>query len=389
MNILTIRHDTPGCADQVFLNSAGASLMPRQVVARMKAYLDEETEAGGYAVAEKHAAEIAQFYVQAARLINTQPENIAFAFSATEAYIKALLSIPFVQGDYIVTTNDDYASNQLAFLSAQQRWGVHIVRANNTAAGDIDLDHMEQLIKTHKPRLVAVTHVPTSSGLVQQAAAVGELCRRYNCLYLVDACQSVGQLPVDIQAIGCDFLTATGRKFLRGPRGTGFLYVSDRVLSEKLEPLYIDMRGAAWTGADQYTTRTDARRFETWELPYAALTGLTEAMHYAMELGLEYIATRNHMLSSLLRKQLATVPGVQVLDRGTEQCSIVTFTRAGFSQEQLEALLHTHAIRYSVTSKTSAQIDFSAKGIEWAIRLSPHYFNTEAEINRVSAVLQA
>jgi len=243
MDIIEIRKDTSGCADKIFLNSAGSSLPPKIVTEKMIDYLQYEERIGGYDAAKFKADEINKFYIEAAKLLNCKPANIAFAYNATDAYARALSAIPFKNVDYILTTNDDYISNQIAFLSLQKRFGVQLLRANNLANGDIDLVHFEELIKKHKPVLVAVTHVPTNSGLVQNAEEIGKICNKYDTWYLLDACQSVGQMIVDVEKIGCDFLSATGRKFLRGPRGTGFLYISDEVLMSGLAPLFIDMRG--------------------------------------------------------------------------------------------------------------------------------------------------
>ena len=387
MDLETIRKDTVGCTDKIFLNSAGSSLMPRNVVKVMNDYLTEEERMGGYGLARKKAEDVEAFYPEVAKLINAQPHNIAFAFHATDAYAKALSSIPFSPGDYILTTNDDYISNQIAFLSLQKRFGINILRASNLPNGDLDLDNFEDLVKKHHPILVAVTHVPTSSGLIQQAEEIGKICRAHNTWYLLDACQSVGQLVVDVEKIGCDFLSVTGRKFLRGPRGTGFLYVSDRVIEEKLEPLFLDMRGADWVGIDDYQIRMNAKRFETWELSYASLLGLTEAVRYANSIGMREIQDYNQKLSQKLREDLSQIPGLQVLDRGSKLASIITFTKPGIPLESTEKVLRDNHIIYSVTTKENALIDFTQKGVEWAIRLSPHYFNTFEEIQQVKEVL--
>ena len=389
MDLETIRKDTAGCTGKIFLNSAGSSLMPRSVVAEMNRYLAEEEQIGGYGLARERADDIGAFYSEVAKLINGKPDNIAFAFHATDAYAKALSAIPFTSGDSILTTNDDYISNQIAFLSLQKRFGIKILRADNLPNGDLDLDNFESLVKKHQPRLVAITHVPTNSGLIQAAEEVGNICKAHNTWYLLDACQSVGQLVVDVEKIGCDFLSVTGRKFLRGPRGTGFLYVSDRVIEEKLEPLFLDMRGADWVGVDEYQIRMDAIRFETWELSYALLLGLTEAVRYANNVGISEIQNCNQKLSQKLREGLSQIPGLRVLDRGSKLASIVTFTNAGVSLERMEKSLKEHDIIYSVSFKNFALIDFTNKGVEWVIRLSPHYFNTLDEIEQVTDVLAA
>jgi selenocysteine lyase/cysteine desulfurase len=387
MNLDQWRRDTPGCADKLFLNSAGASLMPRPVVETMTSYLLEEEQLGGYEVERRHAAELAQLYQELARLLHAQPHNFAFAWNATDAYSRALSAIPFRPGDVILTTDDDYISNQIAFLALQKRFGVDVVRARNLPSGDLDLDDFTRLLQRHRPVLVAVTHVPTNSGLVQPVATIGQLCRQHSdAWYLVDACQSVGQMPVDVQAIGCDFLNATGRKFLRGPRATGFLYVSDRALAAGLEPLFIDRRGAEWTGPDAYQVHAGARRFEQQEFGGSAV-GLAAAVAYANQVGIATIAAAHGQLTPRLRQGLGQLEHLRLLDRGAELCSLVTFGVPGSTAAAVSDWLTARRVVHTVSLKSYALLDFTRKQVDWAIRFSPHYFNTTAEIDQVVGML--
>jgi len=262
MNIEQIRTETPHCQDKIFINSAGASLMPQKVVESITHYLSEEAQFGGYKVADSHPTTIANFYKEAAQLINTQPKNIAFAHDATDAYTKALSSINFQAGDVLITSEDDYSSNQIQFLSLKERFGILIKRIKTLENGDLDLLHFQQLIEEKRPVLVAITHIPTNSGLIQDVISIGNICEQADLLFLVDACQSVGQIVVDVQEIKCGFLTTTGRKFLRGPRGTGFLYISDKVLNQGYQPLFIDGKGADWTSPNTFQALSTAQRFE-------------------------------------------------------------------------------------------------------------------------------
>lgn len=388
MNIDTVRQETKGCFDKIFLNSAGSSLPPRSVNEKMIEYLKLEEDLGGYETAHVKEAEINKFYTETARLLNAAPRNIAFAYNATDAYARALSAIPFQHGDYILTTNDDYISNQIAFISLQKRFGIKLLRANNLENGDIDLAHFEELVKQYKPALVSVTHIPTNSGLVQDVEAIGEICKRHDCWYLLDACQSVGQMQVDIKKIGCDFLSATGRKFLRGPRGSGFLFVSDEVLESTMEPLFIDMRGADWKTADEYLMQKEARRFEMWEFSYATVVGLAEAIRYANEIGLNEIYKYNQPLVNELRNGLAAIDGIAVLDKGSVKSNIVTFHHNGIELAAMEQVLKNGNIYYTVSKREYAVIDFAKKGVDWVIRLSPHYFNTLHEITRTVSIIK-
>lgn len=388
-NIAQIRAETPGCGDKLFFNSAGASLMPQPVLDVMQKYLQDELLRGGYKVSETRPEELNSMYTETARLLGCRPQNIAFAHSATDAYAKALSAIDFKEGDLILTSDDDYTSNQIMFLSLQQRLGIQIERMDNLPNGDLDLEDFRRRIAQKRPKLVAMTQVPNNSGLVQDVAAIGAICREQEITYLVDACQSVGQLEVSMEHIPCDFLTATGRKFLRGPRGTGFLYVSDRMLEQGAAPLFIDGNGATWTDKDRYVMGETARRFEMFEVPYALKLGLAAALRYANDLGMANIEDYNARLTGRLRENLRSIAGVETFDRGSEHCNILTFRKHGCLLEAIKQHLDRHQVFYSVSTKSWGFIDFSKKGIDWAIRLSPHYFNTIEEIDRVSELIAA
>ncbi|MDR3022775.1 aminotransferase class V-fold PLP-dependent enzyme [Chryseobacterium sp.] len=387
MNLEVIRQDTLGCSDKIFLNSAGSSLMPKTVVDATVKFLYEEQELGGYAAAVQNAGLINQFYEETAALINTRPSNIAFISSSTDGYAKALSSISFKKGDSIITTNDDYISNQIAFISLQKRYDIEIIRVANLPDHELDLEDFERLIKKHTPKLIAVTHIPTNSGLIQNVEEVGKLCKQYDVLYLVDACQSVGQIIVDVEKINCDFLTATGRKFMRGPRGTGFLYVSDKALNQKMYPLFLDSIGAQWSSFDDFQLNDSAKRFELFERPYAALLGFAEALRYANIIGMEKIEQYNSTLADTLRNNLQN-NGFRVLDKGNRLSSIITFCQADGRVEKVHKILTENNVFFKEHKKGDALIDFTSKNVDHAIRLSPHYFNTMEEIEKVSQLLE-
>jgi len=376
-----VRTDTPGCSSKVHFNNAGASLMPKVVIDAIQNYISLEATTGGYETEDIKAGEIKGFYSAIAKLINCKPGNIAFTSSATNSFARALSCIPFRPGDIILIANEDYISNQLAFLSLQKRFGIKVIRAASLAQGGVDVEDMKRLMEIHRPKLVSLTHVPTNSGLVQPIEEVGKLCQERDILYLVDACQSVGQLPIDIHKIRCDFLSATFRKFLRGPRGAGFLFVADRVLEQGMEPLFIDMRGAHWTAANEYTPQRDARRFEDWEFPYALLMGAKAAVEYTLNIGIDNIAERNAILCKRIRNEVAMIPGIKILDIGKKLSSIITLKIPGGQPHEFMEALRKKNINTSISHREYGLIDFNNKGVDWALRVSPHYFNTEEEID--------
>ncbi len=386
--IQQLREQTPGVANNIHFNNAGAALMPNQVLSAITDHLKLEAQIGGYEAAAAQIRELARFHSVLADLLNAHSRNMAFAASATDAYNKALSSIPFAEGDYLVTTQDDYVSNQIAFLQLQKRFKIRLLVAKvDERKGGVDLHQISELIRQYRPRLVAVTHMPTNSGLIQDVAAIGKMCRESGVWYLVDACQSAGQLPLDVQQIGCDFLSATFRKFLRGPRGAGFLFVSDRVLEAGLEPLFLDLHSADWTGNLEYVPKSTARRFELWERPHALLLGSKAAVALALKVGIQDIAERVQHLAALTREKLSKIDGVRVLDKGPTLGGIVTFHIPGRDPKLIKRQLQEKKVNCSIVTRPSARYDFDRKGVEWAIRVSPHYYNVEEETDEFAAVL--
>jgi selenocysteine lyase/cysteine desulfurase len=382
------RAETPGCERLVHLNNAGAALAPRPVRDAIDAHLDLEERLGGYEAAEAQTAPIQEAYEGVARLLGARARNIALLQNSTIAFAQALSAFDFGPGDVLLTSRADYASNQIMYLSLARRRGVEIVRAPDAPEGGVDADEVLRLVSRRRPALVALTWVPTNSGLVQPVEDVGRICQEAGVPYLVDACQAVGQMPVDVRRIGCDYLAATSRKFLRGPRGIGFLYVSDQRLEAGAHPLLIDMHGATWVEADAFDLTPDARRFESWEFAHALVLGLGAAATYALDVGLANARDRARELAAYARTRLAMVPGVRVLDRGPELCAIVTAAVAGRDAKEIKLALRQRGINTSSPEREDAVIDMDEKQASSALRISPHYYNTKEEIDTAVEALQ-
>ncbi|TFV70407.1 aminotransferase class V-fold PLP-dependent enzyme [Bradyrhizobium frederickii] len=376
-----IRADTPAASRLAYLHNAGAALMPAPVVTAIKGHIDLECEIGGYAAADREADRLDAVYSSVARLLNAAPDEIALVENATIAWQMAFYSLPFRKGDRILTAEAEYAANYVAFLQVAKRTGAVIDVVPSDASGELDVDALERMID-ERVKLIAITWVPTNGGLVNPAAAIGRIARTHGIAYLLDACQAVGQMEVDVDAIGCDMLSATGRKFLRGPRGTGFLYVR-RAMLQRLEPPMIDHFAAPWVSRDAYQLRDDARRFETWENNYAARLGLGAAVDYALEIGIAPIEQRCRLLAGRLRSGLAALAGVTIRDLGRAPGAIVSFTMDGHEADAIVAGAAAAGITIGASDPSSTRIDAELRALPHVVRASPHYYNTEAEIDRL------
>lgn len=395
MNLAQLRADTPGCATVLHLNNAGAALMPVPVYEAVTAHLAREYATGGYEAKDEANARIDAVYHSIATLLNAAPQEIAIVENATRAFDMGFHAIPFAPGDVILTSVAEYASNYLAYLRAAETTGVVVRVVPNDEQGQLDTAALERMLAApgtgHRVRLVAVSHVPTHSGLVQPATAIGALARAHDALYLLDATQTAGQMPLDVAALGCDLLCATGRKYLRGPRGVGFLYVREAVLPE-LRPPFVDLHAATWTGPDSYVLRADARRFENWESNIAATLGLGAAVDYALALGLDPIWARIDTLATRLRCDLAAIPGVALHDRGERLCGIVGFSIADLTPETIKRALRARhdrpdgttaarPINVSTCTPAGALNDFTDRTIKTWVRASVHCYNSDDELD--------
>jgi len=380
------RAETPGCRNVVHLNNAGASLPPQPVLDAVIDHLRLEASIGGYEAAAAQEPAIEHAYDAVATLLGARREEIALVENATRAWDMAFYALPLEPGDRILTATSEYASNVIAFLQLARRRGVRVEVVPDDPSGQLDVEALRGLLD-ERVKLIAINHVPTHNGLVNPAAEIGKVAREAGVPYLLDACQSVGQMPVDVAEIGCDLLSATGRKFLRGPRGTGFLFASERIL-ERLDPPFLDLHAADWTAPDEYVVRPDARRFESWESSPACRVGLGVAVDYALGFGLDAIQERVTGLAAGLRECLRAIPGVTVHDRGERLCGIVTFSVAGHEAGEVAAALARQRINVSQSRPEAARYDFEARGLPALVRASAHYYNTEDELEALVRVVE-
>ena len=386
LDIDRIRAETPGCAHVLHLNAAGSSLPSRRTLDATLDHLKLEAEIGGYEAADRARPVLDGFYPSIATLIGAEADEIAYVENATRGWDLAFYSLDFQPGDRILTCVSEYSSNYISFLQVAKKTGAEIVVIPDDRHGQIDLGALERAIDK-RTKLVSISHIPTQGGLVQPAEAVGKIVNDAGILYLLDACQSVGMMPIDVKKIGCDFLSATGRKYMRGPRGTGFLYARTRSTSQ-IEPIFLDNHAARWSGDNDYTVMPDAKRFENWERYFAGVIGLKVAADQANELGMPAIWARLRALADGLRERLATVKGVTLTDLGVTKGAIVTFAVDGKEHTALKQTLRDQRINVSVSTQFSSRLDLKGRGLKDVMRASVHVYNTEEELDRFVAALR-
>ena len=377
------RADTPGCDETAHFNNAGAALLPDPVLHATREHLELEARIGGYEAAEQAAAEYEHTYDAVARMVGAHRDEVALVDSATRAWQAVFYAIDFKPGDRILAGMAEYTSNYVPMLQVSHRTGAVIEVIPDDEHGQISIDALARALQ-RPAKLISLVHVPSQSGLVNPAEVVGRLAREAGVTYILDACQSAGQLPLDVEAIGCDALSAAGRKYLRAPRGTGFLYVRDSLL-HRLEPAVLDYHSATWTAPDRYEVRPDARRFELFESNRAAAIGLGVAVDYALSIGVEAIAARVSALATSLREGLEAIPGIETHDPGVRRAGIVTFTVSGREPAAIRDALRTEGINVWTSDTGSALLDMQARGLTAVVRASPHYYNSEAEVERLVA----
>jgi cysteine desulfurase / selenocysteine lyase len=366
-------------------NSSGSSLMPQPVWDAVVNHTTLEAAIGGYEAVTEASEQIEAAYDAIAHLIDCNRNEVAIVENATRAWNMAFFSIPLKPGDTVLACQAEYATNYVSLLHAAKTKGISIEVIPSDDAGQISLEALENAI-TPSVKLITMTHVPNNGGLVNPAIEVGHIAKQSNILYLLDACQSVGQMPINVKEIGCDFLSTSGRKFLRGPRGTGFLYMSEAAL-QNAEVSLLDLHSATWTACEQYEPRPDIRRFESWETNFAAKIGLGVAVSYASQVGIEKIWERIQMLTPILRSELSKIPGLTIHDQGAIKCGIVSFSVDGIDPQSICDALASYRMNVSHTPQQYTRLDMEPRNLTDLVRASIHYFNTEEEIERFCHVL--
>jgi selenocysteine lyase/cysteine desulfurase len=326
-------------------------------------------------------------YTLIARLLNAGANEIAIVENASTAWHLAFNGIDFDRDDEVITSEMEYVTNMIGFLNLRKTHGIQIKVVPNDSRGNFSMAAFEELLSP-RTKLIAITHIPSTAGNILPVAEIGKVARRQGILYLVDACQSAGHIPLDVEAIGCDMLAVTGRKYLRAPRGTGFLYVRAAV-QDRLKLLFLDGHSTAWVSERDFKVRDDARRFELYEKNRALVLGLGAAVGYALDLGIDRIANRIMELAATLRNRLAGIDGVTVHDRGDQLSGIVTFTVDDLDSAVIRERLAEKGINVSVGKAVSTLVYMNRRHLDTVVRASVHYYNTEEEIESLCASVAA
>lgn len=382
-----LREQTPGLANRVHLDNCGSALQPLAVVEAMKDAFELEIAVGGYVAQEQQAPALEAAYGALARLFGGKVKDYAFVGSAVDGWTKAFYSLQLTDGDNIITAYNEYCSNFVAYLQVAKRFGVEIRVARQADNGGIDLEHMASLIDA-RTRLISISHMPSSSGEINQVTDVGRLAKEAGVLYQLDACQSAGHVHVNVEEIGCDIMTGTSRKFLRGPRGIGFLYVNEKARS-MMEPVVLTNQSAEWTSKNDYTLRDDTRVFEAWERSVVNQLGFGAALAYLQTVGPELAFAQISRNAKSLRQKLQATKDVEVMCPPSAESAIITFNFRARQPAEIKQILEKQGIGVQIASVNHTRLDLEPRGIESAVRVSPHYYTSDDDIDRFLMALEA
>ena len=372
----------------IFLNSAGSSLPDPSVRDVVQEQLRIEFTKGGYAAANEAEPDIERFYNSAAALIGGSAEGIAYVDSGTRAWNSIMYAVPGLgPGKQIITARSEFGSNLVSLAHLASLTGASVDLVEVDANGRIQLEHLLSMV-SERTALVALSMVNAHAGTVNDLAGVGQALKEIapDVTFVVDGCQAAGQIPIDVTALGASALTVTGRKWLRGPRGSGFLYVDPQEL-HRFRPTAFDqtIAGLQTPGTFPHTDlsiRDDARRFEMWERSHATMLGLGQAIDVTMALGVDAIQERIAALASALRIGIASIPGLDVLESADERSGIVGVSRSSGSVWEIVSALKETGFEVGAMPRWEAPPAFGGRTDKSVLRLSPHIFNTSEEIQQ-------
>ncbi len=352
-----------------YLNHAACGLLPDAALHAMHGYALREQALGAYGAARQVQAEIEQLYQGIAATIHAQPQDIALTQGNSDGWSLVVSAMDWSGGGRILAPRSEWGGNLGILMQLSAQCGVQVEEIPSDADGAVDLEALETLLRT-PASLVVLTWMPANSPLVQPAEAVGALCAQAGVPLLVDAAQAVGQWPVDVRQLQCAALTAPGRKWLRGPRGTGFVYVHPDFLP-RLRPLTADHFSRPWQTGNTWTYRADARRLEQSEASVALRLGLGAALAAWNALGMERIHGEIQKRADWLRDGLDCLPGIRAHRSGRHASSgIVTLECSRHDAAALHRGLQERGVEAALSPVAFTPWDMQARGLSAVLRLS-------------------
>lgn len=370
-----------------YFNQAAGGLMPDRVLQAVTDYMQREQALGSYVAAQQAQPQLQQLYAQLAALLHCQPTDIALTTGNTHGWCAVVGALPLQAGDRVLVTPGEWGGNYAMLLQLQARTGCVVETMPCTADGHIDLAALEAGLDA-RVQLIALTWVPANGSTVYDAQALGQLCARHGIPYIIDAAQALGHIPVDVQALQCDVLTAPGRKWLCGPRGTGLVYLKPG-FAARLQPMTVDHVSCPITPTGP-VLRQDARMLEQSESSVALKLGLLAALDTAQAEGWAQRFAAIAERARQLRSALADVPGLSLhsLAAAPADCGIVPFTLQGHTPAQVQqALLQCH-IQVAASGMGFTPLDMQARGLSAVVRASVSAHTTDADIQALVQALQ-
>ncbi|MEW6343955.1 MAG: aminotransferase class V-fold PLP-dependent enzyme [Paraburkholderia sp.] len=386
--VQALRAQTPGTQHITHFNHAGSSLPSAATLEAIRAHLWREATMGPMEAGVAARAQTENARALAAQLFNAQPMEIALTDGNSQGWGGAFAALGTWQpGDRILVARHEWGGNLATMRLTAGRAGASIETIPSDSSGAVDPEALEAMLD-ERVRLIALTWMPANGGLINPAAAIGRIARRHGIAYFIDAAQAVGQMPIDVTELGCDILSGVGRKALRGPRGTGLLYVRQAFL-ERLTPAFVDTHTAPLDAGGEPVLRTDAARLEPSEAAPALRCGLASALQEALEIGVENIRARIDAVAQTVRAELAQIDGVTLLDQGRERSGLVSFSVAGHEPAALQRALAARGVTIGSNGVSYTPLDMNARGLTQIARVSVSYLTTEEEIGKMLGDLRS
>ncbi len=367
------RNEFPVTETYIYMNHAGVAPLSRRVQAAMTKFLEDAT-VNGAVNAKLWEAEAEICRGTAARLLNANTTEIAFMKNTTQGILIAANGIDWRAEDNVVTTAVEFPANVYPWWSLKERYGVQ-TRMVPERAGRIHVEDVAAAID-ERTRVVTISHVEFASGFRNDIQALGEICRERDIWFVVDAIQSLGAIEVDVKSANIDILAADGHKWLLAPEGAAIFYCAD----EKRERLINTNVGWASVVNPRdfldydITQKPDATRFEEGSYNSVGLYGLRAAIELLLEIGIPTIQRHLLELTGCLIAGLEA-KGYRVItpQADSERAGIVIFDSVRLTPTEIYEILHAENI---ITAERGT-----------GVRVSPHFYNTTSEIERLLEVL--